>query len=477
MARPGTTITIRETAPPRSAPTDTSVWFVTGITDKGPVVPTSIKSMTDYQLLYGNRVATGILYDVLDTFFREGGGQVYISRVVGPAAVIATKTLLDGSAGNSLIVKAKNAGAWGNSLRVAVLAPDVTGYKLQVSHVTDGILETTTDLVTQADAVAWSFYSNYVNITLGGGALIPAVIAAQALTTGADDLASVTEAHWKLALDKFTVDLGPGQVSHPGRTTTQGYVDLLAHASTNNRAAILDAADTPTVATLNAAAASARVNGRKGALFAPWVQVPGITSGTIRTVPPSALIAGLIARNDLTDGAGSPAAGEAGMAQYAIGLSQPAWDDTTRQTLNGNGVDVVISKYGGIRNYGWRSLADPILDPNWVQFSNWRLAMGIIAQLNPILEQFLFDVIDGQGVAISQFGGALKAELIPFWAAGQLYGVNPSDAFDINVGDQVNTPATINNGELHAVVSVRMSPFAELVALELVKRSITQAVA
>jgi phage tail sheath protein FI len=477
MARPGTQVTIRETAPPRSAPTDTSVWFVTGIAEKGPAAPQLLKSMTDYTTFFGARVSTGILYDVLDTYFKEGGSRAYVQRIVGPGAVIAFKNLVDGVAAVSLIVKAKNAGAWGNLLRVAVIAPDVAGYKLQISTVADGILETTNDLATQQDAVNWSFYSNYVNITIGASALIPVLAAAALLATGNDDIGAVTETHWKQALDKFTADLGPGQVSHPGRTTSQGYLDLLSHANINNRAALLDGADTATAATLNAAAAASRTNGRKGALFAPWAVVPGITAGTTRTVPPSSVIAGLIARNDLAAGPGSPAAGERGQTQYIMALSQAAWDDTTRQTLNGNGIDVIIGKYGGFRNYGWRSLADPVADPSWIQFSNHRLAMAVIAQLNPILEQFLFDVVDGQGTIMSQFNGALKAELLPFWSSGQLYGTDASDAFYVDTGPSVNTPATIANGELHAVVSLRMSPFAELVVLELVKRSITQAVA
>lgn len=477
MARPGTQVSIRETAPPRSAPTDTSVWFVTGIAEKGPAVPQLLKSMTDYTQYFGARVATGILYDVLDTYFKEGGSRAYVQRIVGPGAVIAFKNLVDGAAAVSLIVKAKNAGAWGNNLRVAVLAPDVAGYKIQISHVTDGILETSNDLATQADAVNWSFFSNYVSITIGASALIPIIAAASALATGNDDIGAITETQWTQALAKFTADLGPGQVSAPGRTTTQSYLDVLSHANANNRAALLDGADTATAATLNAAAASARANGRKGAMFAPWAIVPGITAGTTRTIPPSAVIAALIARNDLAAGAGSPAAGERGQTQYIMALSQAAWDDTTRQTLNGNGIDVIIGKYGGFRNYGWRSLADPNIDPAWVQFSNHRLAMAIIAELNPVLEHFLFDVVDGQGTVLSQFNGAIKAELMPFWSSGQLYGDNASDAFYVDTGDSVNTPTTIANGEIHAVVSLRMSPFAELVVLELVKRSITQAVA
>jgi phage tail sheath protein FI len=475
--RPGTSITVKETAPPRSSPTDTGVWFVTGIAEKGPAYPQLVQSMTDYQTYFGARITTGILYDVLDTYFREGGSKAYVQRIVGPAAVIAFKNLNDAGAAISLVVKAENAGAWGNSLRVAVLAPDVAGYKIQISHVTDGILETTGDLATQADAVAWSQYSSYVNITLGASSNIPVVAAAAPLATGNDDSGAITETQWKAALDKFSVDLGPGQVSHPGRTTTQAYIDVLAHAHATNRAALLDAVDTSTKSTLLAAAAGARLNGRKGGFFAPWCVVPGIVAGTTRTVPPSALIAGLIARNDLVNGAGTPAAGERGQSQFVSALSQAGWTDTDRTDLNAAGVSVIISKYGGIRNYGWRSLADPVSDLAWVQFSNWRLAMQIIAELNPILEEFLFDVIDGQKTALSQFGGAISAELLPFWTSGQLYGESPTDAFNVDVGPQVNTPTTIMNGEIHAVVSVRMSPFAELVQLDLVKRSITQAVA
>lgn len=477
MARPGIGITIRETQPPRSSPTDTSIWFVTGLTEKGPVTPQVVRSMTDYAAIYGARVSYGILYDALDTFFREGGAQAYVSRVVGPSATVGFKNLVDSGAGVSLIVTAKGPGAYTSTLRVAVLAPDVAGFKIQISDTVLGILETSNDLADQAAAIAWSVYSSWVTITLGATALNPAVIAATAFSTGSDDRASITETHWALAVNKFTYDLGPGQVSHPGRTTTQGYTDVLAHCLNNNRAAILDAADTVTKATLLTAAGNARMNGRRGALFGPWCIVPGITAGTTRTVPQSALVAGVIARNDPVNGAGSPAAGDRGQARYVVNLSQAAWSDADRQELNAAGFNAIIVKYGGVRVYGWRSLADPSADTAWVQFSNWRLAIGIIASLNNVLEQFLFDVIDGQGSILSEFGGAIKAELIPLWASGQLYGLNPTDSFEVNVGPQVNTPTTIANGEIHAVVSLRMSPFAELVQLELVKRSITEAVA
>ena len=62
-----------------------------------------------------------------------------------------------------------------------------------------------------------------------------------------------------------------------------------------------------------------------------------------------------------------------------------------------------------------------------------------------------------------------------YYVAGALYGPEPSDAYSVDVGPAVNTEETIANGELHAVLRVRMSPFAELVVIEIVKYPTTEA--
>ena len=57
---------------------------------------------------------------------------------------------------------------------------------------------------------------------------------------------------------------------------------------------------------------------------------------------------------------------------------------------------------------------------------------------------------------------------------GALYGDTPADAFVVNVGSPVNTPATIAAGELNAQASVRMSPFAQYVQILLTAVPTTQ---
>lgn len=481
--RPSVQVQVLTTPPPRSAPTDTGVWFVTGLADQGRVDrPILVQSMSDFTRQLGARVSYSVLYDALDTFFHEGGSQAYVSRVVGPAAVVATKNLVDNAAGVSLVVKALGPGAYGNSIKVAVVAATAGGvYKIQVYDVNNVLLEDSGDLTTQADAVSWSQNSQYVTITLGATALVPVVGGANAiaaLATGTDDRANITDAQWLAALTRFTKDLGPGGVSAPGRTTDAGHTQLSDHASVNNRVALLDAPDTATQATLVTSATGGKSTGtgQYAAMFAPWLVVPGLVPGTTRTVPPSALAAGRMAASDASAGPGVPAAGDRGVSQFGIAVSQPAWDDITRDALNSAGVNVIRMLFGAPTIYGYRSLADPVTNPYWVPFGTVRYLMGLAARAWAVGHQFVFDQIDGQGHTISAYQGALVSLCQADWIAGEIYGATPDLAFNVDTGPAINTPAVLAGNELRAAISVRPAPMAELVTIMIVNVPITQGV-
>lgn len=488
MAAPGIEVINRESPPPRSAPTDTGVWFVTGSTEKGPLTPVLIRSLSDFTRIFGARVGYSLLYDSIEGFFREGGGKVYVSRVVGPAPVTATHTLMDGAGtpAATLIVNASSPGQWANGatggLKVQVIAGANAGEFVIVVTLNNVEVTRSPSLVDKSAAFAWAEGNPYITLTDAASVLDPAVAAAANLAGGTDDLANVTDTQWNDALVRFTPDFGTGMVSAPGRTTTTAYGQVLAHAAINDRVAKLDGIDSHVVATLTAAAAAlkGRVDhgDRFGGLFAPWAVVPGILPGTTRTIPPSAIAAGIAARND---GSGlSPnvaAAGENGQSRWAQALSQAAWTEDEREALNNSGVNVLRDMYSGIRIYGYRTLVDSTLEPNWIMLSNSRLYTAIAAEAGVIGERFAFAELDGQRKKISEFGGALVGMLLPYWSRGSLYGATPQDAFNVDVGDQVNTDATLAAGELHAVIALRMSPFAERVILEIVKTLPTEAVA
>lgn len=292
---------------------------------------------------------------------------------------------------------------------------------------------------------------------------------------------STFETNIAASLLLFKKELGPGQVSVPGRTTPATRKAVADHCLAMNRIPLLDATNTATVATITTEVGATTITTpgeRISGIFAPWVTVPGVTPLSTRTLAPSAIVAGIIARNDAAGiTPNQAAAGAFGESESAIEPTY-AYTDDERTTLNTNGVNVLRLVYGGVRVYGFRTLADPsdAAESNYTLLSNARLYMAIQAVLEAIGERFVFRQIDGRRLVIAEYGGALTGALMPYYEAGALYGDTPGEAFKVDVGPTVNTTATIAAGQLRANVRLRMSPFAEEVLLELVKTRITEAV-
>ena len=487
---PGVYTTVTAAASSNRTGAPTGQWFVTGITQQGPVgVAIPITSMVDYVNYLGARTqATDSyniqynLYDALDEYFHDGGVIAYVSRVVGPTAGTATVSLADNSSITSLTISAAGPGAWGNNLSVAVVN---SGTYYTIKIINNGVtVVTSPNLYSAADAQTWfSAQKNWqtqVNITAGSGGL-PASISGAALSGGSDTNGNISDTQWTAALAAFNDSYGPGQVSAPGHTTPTGYQSLITHAETFNRVALLDDTDASSAATVitqaqaaqSAAAAAPPYTPDYAGFFGPWVIIPGLTSSNPgstspipnRVVPPSALVAALMAANDVTNDANTPAAGNNGQSTYAIGVTQ-TYNATDRASLNAAGVNIVRNLAGVVTLYGYRSLS---LDPNWL-YLNWcRMRMQMINDFGVIGENFVFDEIDGKGQLFSTFNGALSGKCQKYWVDGSLYGATAQDAFSVNTGPQVNTPTTIANNQINAVVSVRLSPFGETVNINVVK--------
>jgi hypothetical protein len=323
-------------------------------------------------------------------------------------------------------------------------------------------------------------YDGFKYVTLsdahaGGGD--PVAVSNAAFTGGTDDLGSISATDFADALALFTDGLGPGQVLAPGQTDEDVHGALLEHAAAHNRVALLDAPNTDVLSSLEAAATAARDTGlgSYGAMFAPWVKIPASASGASRTVPYSAVQAGLEARRDRITSPNVPAAGRSYPLAYAQSLVYEFTDDDRTELID-YGVNTAHS-VGGVREtYGYRSLSDPATEANWVQFNYARLRMAITARAKDIGESFLFSQIDGRGLKLSEFGAAISGMLLDFYVLGSLYGNSPQEAFNVDVGPAVNTAETIAAGELHAIAAVRMSPHGEMIIIEIVKTPITQGV-
>jgi phage tail sheath protein FI len=314
-----------------------------------------------------------------------------------------------------------------------------------------------------------------VNVVIPGGAStnLPAVASAAALTTGADDNSGITDNQRQAALAYFTRDLGPGQISIPGNVTGGNRTALIAHGRAYNRQALLDGSDTSSSSALVTEGQGLQGD-EYGALLAPWIYVPGVIPGFPRTVPPSALVAGLMARSDSSHSPNEPAAGANGVARYALGVDQAPWTDTQLSDLNDAGVNVIRYLDGQVTLYGYRTLAKWTADRSWLNLANQRLRLKITAEAAAIAKSFLFAELDGRGRKIAEFAGALTGLLNGYYNDGSLYGETPDEAFSVDVGEAVNTPTTLAAGELRAVLTMRMSPFAEIVRIEIVKVSTEQ---
>jgi phage tail sheath protein FI len=470
--RPGISVISRSAPTPRGIPTDTGTWFVVGAGQKGSTtVPKLIRSMGDYQKYFGGRsVGSTVftMYDALETFFREGGSQAYVVRVEGAAATAATKTLLDGAAGNSLKINAKNVGTWGNALTVQVVAGVTAGTFILVIFNSGVEVDRSPEFADTTAALAWD--SDWVSVTFPSSptSVDPAVAAAAALTGGTDNNAGIDDTLRQAALAYFTADLGPGQISIPGTLTTGNRGALITHARNFNRQALLDSTDTGTKATLVSEGNTLQADGNEfGALVGPWVYIPGLDPATKRTVPPVGLAAGLIARNDAINGTSSPAAGANGTARYVLGPTQASFTDADRQDLNEAGLDLVRVNNGQIQLYGYRTLG--LKTGPWNVLSVQRTRMALVAEFSSVADRYVFALLDGKRHTISQFGGELTAVCERFRNLGALYGDTAEEAYFVDVSEAVNTPTTIAANELHAVVSVRISGMAEFVSIEIVK--------
>src|SRR5687767_9340931 len=123
---PGVEITVRDSAPPRSSLTDTAGAFMVGLVQKGSIIKAvTVRSMVEFEDVFGVRQSFGLVYDAAETFFREGGNKLTVSRIVGPAPVSATANMV-GSAGTSMVATATSPGEWAN------------GYKVKSSTATGG---------------------------------------------------------------------------------------------------------------------------------------------------------------------------------------------------------------------------------------------------------------------------------------------------------------------------------------------------
>lgn len=471
----------QDTAPNRAVPVDTGRFFLAGLSQRGLFgSPIRLRSMEQVVSLIGTRQTYSVCYDVLETFFREGGYECYFSRVLGPAAVAASGSLT-GTSGVTLVATAKEKGDWANGstggLTQEVINGPVGGGSTRVIIIRYGGVEVerTPEITTQAEAITWSTGSDYITYAAGGGtASLPIVAAAANLTSGADDRASVTQTHVTAALDALPSDLGPGQVASPDWQTATAHAALLLHAYNRNRYALCDTTNTTAKATLTTLAASdqGNIHGDRGSLVTPWLKINGTSPGTTRSVPASAFIAAKCAQTDRIAGPNQAPAGGYGKATSSLIQDVLAtYSDTDQSDLETAGVGLIVIKNGEVTFDTNRTLVEPEgIDADMLQMSTSRYFMSLEARGGVIgLGYEHLKITRARIVALdTALTGMMQEDEANDWLLLD-EDETPGSGFIVQTGEPVNTNSTIAARELNAAIGVRPAPGVDFVYLYLSK--------
>lgn len=458
MPLPGSEVHIIDELPTGASSVETGTGFMVALAEKGPSDRSvELRSARQLTRVYGEAQNYTSLQRSANAFFSRGGDRLVVARVVGPGAAKATGDLSDGAGGDALTVTAANAGAWADSLTVDfTYSGSVVTATVKLSGT---VVEASGDRDGKLGIIEWAENSEYIRITDGGGGNPdPGMVT---LAGGDDDRSAVTDVHWVAALDLLYPSLGPGQVAIPGMITGDVHKGLLKHAAENNRFAVLDGDNVKATAITAAGVATGDGNGRFGTMIAP----------TVSGQPASPYVMGRIAYTDRTAGLGQYAAG-ATYGELGNVVADVEYDDSDRTELNEAGVQVIRNMLGSSRIYGFRTLAKK--ESPYTQAAHARVIMGLRAEMERVIEQYVLRKVDGRGLLFAQLEGALTAICLRYYnpPRSDLYGETAADAFVVDAGASVNTTDVLESGELRAAVAVRVSPGAERVILTITKAAL-----
>ena len=506
MSRPGVEVTSSASAPAAGVPTDTGVFFLVSEFAQGPTDhPTRVTSVTELTNTYGARLASWPYgYDGADVYFHEGGGTLYVQRMADADALAASGdlSLITGAAATA---KASNPGQWGNGITVEVVDtpgggtqasgrkgksngpqrssrltyPDAQAAGAHMATVKLGatIVQTSVPIDTVQDLADFLNSGPYVALTATANPTATLTNGSAPFTGGTDGtVPAAGDNALADALAAMVKELGPGQVSAPGHSSVDDHAAILAHCAATDRVALLDGArtDGPTELTSEAGVLRGALEDRYGSLWGPWAVVPGLALGTTRVVPWSPVQAALCARVDRAGNPNQAAAGQWGETQYVTALDQTFTPDECEALLYA-GVNTAREVYGSIQAYAFRTLVDPDGPRGEWRELNWaRLNMALVAEGAAVAQDYVFAQLDGRGHTRAAFCGGLTGICVKYYAIDALFGEDPTQAFAVV---DTNTIDAMADGILSAALLVRMSPHAELVRVDIVKQSVTVALA
>ena len=459
-----------------------SVAAFMGATDKGPTVATLVTSWSQYTSLYGS---WGTLNDVTTAvylFFANGGSQCYISRVTAGDAVAATRTFNDTNTtpAATLVLTAKNPGAWGNNINVTISASVISTTYFDVTVFYNGtadgnVVERFTDvtMLTTDPRYAVSVIngaSTYLTATDSsvGDAFAaadnPANTANAALSTGANGTA-LTTTNIAAGTSKFdTVDV-PLVLNVPGLVATTDVNSVISYvAARGDIFLVID----PIVDTVSAqlTRADAYTASSQAAVYYPSLTIADPTTsatGATKVVPPGGAVVGQFMATDAARGVFKSPAGLS--TRLAGALSVSKLTNTELDSLNNGASPVNAIRYipgSGIVIMGARTLKPGYAD----RYVSVRRSLIYLRKSLSDMTQFaIFEPNDFR--LWRRVSTTIESFLTDFWAQGGLRGASPADAFFVKCDAENNPLVSIENGQVNIEVGVALQRPAEFVVIRI----------
>lgn len=483
---PGVVIsTSVRTGPSTETVRESSQLFIVGLTERGPSdEPVLVESLAEFEDIFGGYQSWSYTHPTMETFFEEGGTRAYVARAVGASATVGSLTLVDDDDDDVITLTANGAGAWSADVAVSVSHPTASTFKIDIWY--DDVLKYTTGNVSSASQAVGrinlsAVATRYVTASVDDATLTPAVLSTTALSTGNDYRASVDTGVYAAQLELFNDALGAGAVVCAEDSSDAMGIELITHANTYSRVALLFAGETATAANAKtkALALQAESGSEHAALYYPWVEVPTGTPGVTRFIPPIGYVAGKRAVAHNQTGPHLPAAGLLSSAKFVVGIKSDI-NKTVGDDLDENYVNAIRVIQNTIRVYGARSLSADT--DNFRYITQQDVVNTIVTECYRSIEDVVFSSIDGRNTIFANIESRLISILSVMRNIGALYPAFDANGRQLDNGYIVKCDSSLNptlqlaDGLVKAKVGVRVSSVGDRIEIDIVKSNLTSTV-
>jgi phage tail sheath protein FI len=485
---------------------------------QGPTGLTLVTSWSDFVTRFGGFNANFPATFGINQFFVNGGSELYVKRVLGSGAAVASANIPTSTTGNLGTVSSLNKGADSNNLRIQITPTsqtnyyNITVYKEVVSAylgsantngANDVIVEQFTNVVFNSASSAdyaetvVNSTSSYITLDLSatGTPATQSISAVIPLASGSDGSAPLAAAYTATvatdgtsefdAVDRPLVIFAPniyekfvadGDASAATNMATV-HEALISWADSGTGFAIIDTAPNLTVSQA-ITYISARTESSQAAGYYPHYYITDPVSrsaSALRKVAPAGAIAGIYMATDKATGPFKSPAGTTAGIRSAVSLER-AFTPADLDSLN-SGVHTVsnVVTYGtsvnAIRNLpgagivvmGARTLLQDGTANKYV--STRRSLVHIKKQLQNLTQFAVFQNNDYKLWA--QLRTVVGVFLNEYRNQGGLRGNSPSAAYYVKVDATNNTPTSVATGVVNIEVGVALEYPAEFVVINL----------